>query len=121
VGARTKVIIVQFPLLSDVAMATSPATVTIFAAPGRMSEVALYVNVRAPENLRTFNILMPGPKLVIVVVPVTVITVLKIVERSVVPAEAILCGTPKSAVCERSPITKKYQVAFVLLHCKKAI
>ena len=76
----------------------SPAAVDMFAAPGKISDVPLCVSVNALEN--TSHFLTPAataPKAVIVVVPVTVITPSRSVDRSVVDAEAMLLLAAESA------------------------
>ena len=80
-------------------MAQSPATVVMFAAPGRMSDVLLCVKVSAPEN--SMNLTAPvgavEPSDVIVVVPEMMIDLDKTEPRSVVVADAIVdCEIVKS-------------------------
>ncbi|OOZ38102.1 hypothetical protein BOW52_09310 [Solemya elarraichensis gill symbiont] len=81
----------QLPDPKEVIIATSPAAVVIFAAPGRIRDVPLWVKVNASAKIKVRC--MPAvsvPKPVIVVVPVTVITPSATEERSVVVAEAIV-------------------------------
>jgi len=86
----------QLPEPSEMTMAVSLAAVVIFAAPGRIRLVALWVRVKAPANLRIFHTpaaTVPNP--VIVVVPVMLCFKPPTAPRSVVVAEAI--SAPKEA------------------------
>jgi hypothetical protein len=68
----------------------SPATVVMFAAPGRIKLVALWVRVKAPVKMMTFHTpALTVPKEVMVVVPVTLWARPSTAPRSVVVAEAM--------------------------------
>ncbi len=61
----------QFPAPSETNKPQSPATVVMFAAPGRIRLVALWVNVSAPAKRTNFQIPAETvPRPVMVVVPV---------------------------------------------------
>ena len=75
----------------------SPADVTIFEPLlGRISEVALWVSVSAPEKMRSYYAPASAvvPSAVIVVVQVMVTTWSSTVPRSVVPALAMVPVPP---------------------------
>ena len=88
--SRTKSKQIQLPEPRDLKKPTSLATVTIFAAPGKIKLVALWVKVKAPVNLTVLSTPAAAvPKAVIVVVPVTSTKLPVAVAKFVVLAEAI--------------------------------